>query len=156
MKQPDERITKFIATLEKLDPGERARLKRNAGKRLDEARSLGLFYRILPYGVPRYQEEMYFLVATLYPLAEGCGEKIFGASMRRARDSQNEKGLNRRMEVLLDTDERQLPFRLRQAVRYLYSKRVPVNWPCLLRDLLQWNAPKRYIQQAWARAYFAK
>ncbi len=156
MKQSDERVTKFIAALEKLDPGERARLKRNAGKRLGEARSLGLFYRILPYGVSRYQEEMYFLVATLYPLAEGGGEKNFGASMRHARDSQNEKGLNRRMEVLLDADERQLPFRLRQAVRYLYSKRVTVNWHHLLSDLLRWNAPKRYIQQNWARSYFAK
>ena len=156
MRENEEKIAKFIESLERLGPGERARLKRNAGKRMDEARNMGLFYRILPHGVPYYQEEMYFLVATLYPLAESGGEKNFGASMQRARDSKNEKGLNRRMEVLLDADERQLPFRLRQAVRYLYSKRVPVNWPRLLNDLLQWNAPKRYIQQAWARDYFAK
>ncbi len=156
MEQSDERIRTFIENLKALTPGERARLKRNAGKYLEEARNLGLFYHILPYGVPQYQEEMYFLVASIYPLGESGGVGNFGDSMRRGRDKDNEKGMNRRMEILLDADERQLPFRLRQAVRYLYSKRVPINWEILLRDLLRWNSPKRYIQKDWARAYFAK
>lgn len=155
MEQSDECVQEFIENMKVLTPGESARLKRNAGKRLEEARNLGLFYRILPYGIPQYHEQMYFLVATLYPLGESGGEGNFGASMRRARDNDNEKGLDRRMEVLLDADERQLPFRLRQAVRYLYSKRIPINWEILLCDLLCWNSPKRYIQQEWARAYFS-
>ena len=156
MAELDERIEKFMDSLGKLDAGGRAQLKRNAGKRLTEAQHIGTFYRVLPYGTPRYQEEIFFLVATLYPLADGGAQGNFGASLRRARDGQNDNGLNRRIEVLLDADQTQLPFRLRQAVRLLYSKRVNIDWPQLTRDLFFWNGEERRVQQAWARAYFVE
>lgn len=150
-------VDQFVAQLAQLDAGERARLKRNAGNRLAEARdaSLGLFYRILPPVVPRYQEETYFLLATLYPLAESGGKGNLGDALRRAQNSANAPGLDRRVEILLDADEAQLPFRLRQAIRFLYSHRILVNWPRLLQDLLYWTHPDRFVQQQWARAYFA-
>lgn len=156
-KEIDPRITRFIANLEALDVGERARLKRNAGHRLAEAghTALGLFYKILPPHVPRYQEEIYFLVATLYLLAESGGRGNLGAALHQAQDPRNKEGLHHRVEVLLDADETQLAFRLRQAIRLLYAQRVPVNWPSLLRDLLYWTHEDRFVQQAWARAYFA-
>jgi len=56
---------------------------------------------------------------------------------------------------LLDSDATQLPFRLRQAIRFLKSKGVKVNLQQLLEDLLQWNHPGRFVQKQWARAYFA-
>jgi hypothetical protein len=64
-------IIEFCENLSKLDAGEKARLKRNAGRGLAQSRRvMGLFFnKLLPHGVPRYQEEKYFLVATLYPLA---------------------------------------------------------------------------------------
>ncbi|MGD9100124.1 MAG: type I-E CRISPR-associated protein Cse2/CasB [Anaerolineae bacterium] len=153
----NEQIETFFERLERLDAGARARLKRNAGNPLAESRSgaLGLFYNLLPPGVPRHQEEKYFLVATLYPIAESGGQGSLGEALRRARNKDNEKGLNRRVEILLDADEKQLPFRLRQAVRFLHSHRVPLDWRRLLQDLLSWNSPKRFVQQQWARSYFA-
>jgi CRISPR system Cascade subunit CasB len=156
-KEIDPRITQFIARLEQLEAGEKARLKRNAGNTLAEARqtALGLFYRVLPPNVAHYQEGIYFMVATLYPLADSSGAGNLGAALRRAQDSQNKDGLDRRVMVLLDADESQLPFRLRQAIRYLYSKRVPVDWPRLLKDLLYWTHESRFVQQEWARTYFA-
>lgn len=156
-KEMDPRITQFIANLEALDAGERARLKRNAGHRLAEAHhtALGLFYKILPPHVPRYHEEIYFLVATLYPLAESGGRGNLGAALHQAQNTHNKEGLHRRVEVLLDADETQLAFRLRQAIRFLQAQRVPVNWPGLLKDLLYWTHEDRSVQQAWARAYFA-
>ncbi|MEZ4714431.1 MAG: type I-E CRISPR-associated protein Cse2/CasB [Caldilineaceae bacterium] len=156
MAELDERIEKFMDSLGNLDAGERAQLKRNAGKRLTEARHIGTFYRVLPHGTPRYQEEFFFLVATLYPLADGGAQGNFGTSLRRARDGQNDNGLNRRIEVLLDADQTQLPFRLRQAVRLLYSKRVNIDWVQLTKDLIFWNGEERRVQQAWARAYFVE
>ncbi len=158
MSEPklDPRITEFCERLEQLDAGERARLKRNAGRTLAESHNvLGLFFRILPRNIPRYQEDTYFLVATLFPLAEGGGEGNLGHTLHRAQDKKYAQGLDRRVEVLLDADREQLPFRLRQAIRFLYSKRVPVNWPHLLRDLLAWDSPKRWVQESWARDYFA-
>lgn len=153
----DPRITQFIERLARLDAGERARLKRNAGSTLAEARNvLGLFYRIVPPNVPAYQHETYFLVATLYPLADAASTGSLGNALRLAQQEQNSAGLDRRMERLLDADEAQLPFRLRQAVRYLYSQRVGVDWPQLLHDLLRWSHPERYIQRRWAADYFVR
>jgi CRISPR system Cascade subunit CasB len=154
-REPDLQVRMFLDKLAALDAGGKAKLKRDAGKTMDEAQSLGLFYRLLPYGLSATQEEIYFLAATLYPLAEGGGKGNLGDSLRRARDPKNHKGLDRRIEILLDADASQLPFRLRQAVKFLKSRRVPVNWQQLLEDLQKWNHPKRFVQKQWARDYFA-
>ena len=154
-REPNPRVAEFLGKLAKLDAGDKAKLKRDAGKPLTEAQSIGLFYRLLPYGLYAAQEETYFLVATLYPLAESGRAGNFGVSLRRARDPKNHKGLDRRIEVLLDSDTVQLNFRLRQAVRFLKSNRVKVNWQRLLEDLLWWNHANRFVQKQWARAYFA-
>jgi CRISPR system Cascade subunit CasB len=147
-------IGAFLSRLDMLDAGGRARLKRCSGQTLNEARQLGLFYSILPSGIPPYQEEIYFLVATLYPLANGGGSGDFGAALRRAQQRSNRKGLDRRVESLLEADEAQLPFRLRQAVRFINSNQVKVNWFQLLDDLLHWNTFNRPVQRRWARSYF--
>ncbi|MBP8998351.1 MAG: type I-E CRISPR-associated protein Cse2/CasB [Anaerolineaceae bacterium] len=155
--QTNDRTSLFISRLENLDVGGRARLKRNAGKTLAEAHDvLALFYGLLPAGLPAYQEEIYFLLATLYPLAEGGTELDFGASLLKARNLTNSKGLDSRVENLLDADLTQLHFRLRQTIHFLHSCRVRVNWQQLLEDLLQWDHPDRYVQKRWARSYFGK
>jgi CRISPR system Cascade subunit CasB len=151
----ETKISQFVARLEDLDPGDRARLKRNAGRTLADARdATGLFYRILLPDTPPYLEEVYFLVATLFPLADGKGVGNLGAALRRAQNDKNRKGLDRRVEILLDADLSQLPFRLRQAIHFLQSNRVRVNWVGLLEDLLHWNHPDRFVQQSWARSYY--
>lgn len=160
-KTSDVRIKEFVANLARLDAGDRARLKRNAGSRPAESRgALGLFYnQLLPPGVGMGAEDWYFLVATLYPLEKESTGPIpgnFGDSLRRIRTTKNEAGLDRRVERLLDADEQQLPFQLRQAVHFLTSNRGRVNWEQLLKDLLHWTHPDRYVQRRWARAYFAK
>ena len=151
----DTRITEFCQHLAQLDAGDKARLKRNAGRTLAESRHvMGIFFnRLLPYGLSKRQEEVYFLVATLYPLnPEGNGSGSLGTALRQARGES--ESLDRRVEILLDADASHLPFRLRQAVKFLYSKRVPVCWSTLLYHLLAWNSEKRWVQEKWARDYF--
>lgn len=155
-EKSDPRRIIFIDRLKNLDVGGRARLRRCAGQRIAEAREIGYFYSLLPNGVPVYQEESYFLVATLYPLAEEGNSGDLGDSLRLSRNSRNQKGLDSRVRFLLDTDEIQLPFRLRQAIRFLKSNRVKINWQQLLDDLLDWNLPNRPVQRRWARSYFAE
>jgi len=162
MSEPklDKRGVEFCERLEQLEAGDRARLKRNAGRTPVEARNvLGLFFRLLPGGVHPGEEETYFLVATLFPLAGGGGAGNLGDSLYQVRDQRYAKGLDRRVEVLLDADGEQLAFRLRQAIRFLESRRQgnrgAVNWPRLLHDLLRWDHPSRYVQERWARSYFA-
>lgn len=155
----DERTTRYqtyCQTLEDLDSGSLARLKRCAGRSLAQSMEVvGLFYRLLPGGVPVQQEERYFLVATLFPAATTANTGSLGAALAVARNDQNNRGLDRRIEVLLDADESQLPFRLRQAIHFLHSNGVGVAWPRLLQDLLYWDHPERFVQKTWARDYFA-
>jgi CRISPR type I-E-associated protein CasB/Cse2 len=120
-----------------------------------ERRRPGVVLSPVAPGVTAYQEEDYFLVATLYPLAEAGDTGNLGNALRMARSEYNERGLERRLETLLDAEESQFPFRLRQAVRLLFSNRVPVSWPQLLRDLLNWNrADRRY--KKLGRSFFAE
>ena len=155
---PNSITSVFVSKLRQLEPGERAQLKRSAGETLANSRQvMGLFYRLLPFGVPNYQEELYFMVATLYPFTEECASGDFGSSLQRARVvEKNSKGLDKRVEILLDADMGQLSFRLRRSVQFLHSQRVRVNWTGLLDDLLWWSHPDRKVQQRWARSYFAK
>jgi CRISPR system Cascade subunit CasB len=151
-------VAAFIERLSELEAGDRARLKRNAGETLAQSRGVhALFFRLLPYGAPRSHEKWYFLVATLYPLAESSSRGNLGHALRHAKTNhpEREKGFDRRFEVLLDADETQIPFRLRQIVRLIDAADVPINWPQLLQDLLYWNHRKRFVQENWARAYYA-
>lgn len=150
-------INRFLARLEKLDAGGRARLKRGAGQAIAEAReTTGLFYSLLPAGVNEFQESAYFLIATLYPMTDAGGNDDFGATLRRAVNDKNRKGIDRRMQILLEADAAQLAFRLRQAVQFLRSQRVHVNWHQLLADVLLWTHPDRPVQRRWARSYYAE
>ena len=108
-------ISEFFRCLAQLDPGQRARLKRSAGQSMGEAGSdvLSLFYRVLPPGGVGAQEGMFFMAATLFPLAETGGKGNLGQSLRKAQNPKNKKGLDRRVVALLDADDIQLAFRLR-------------------------------------------
>lgn len=152
---PRTREEIFIERLAALDRGDRARLRRNAGARLADARGvLGLFYRLLPPSVPEREHERYFMIATLYPLAGPSEDRNFGATLRRAKIASGRTSLDRRFTALLDSDMDQLPFRLRQLIRLADSHRVGVNWVQLLRDVLWWDHPERRVQKQWAMAYF--
>ena len=173
----DKQIQEFIGNLSKLDDGERARLKRNAGNSLAQSHQVALlfFQKIAPYGTQPWDEDRYFLAATLYPFDKMQREKdrkqgkekkdheggeksrpaTLGSSFRQARSQQNETGFDRRFSRLLDADEGQFPFQLRQAIIRLTNDWVPINWEQLTKDILSWTHPDRYVQRQWARDYVA-
>ncbi|MBN2676777.1 MAG: type I-E CRISPR-associated protein Cse2/CasB [Anaerolineaceae bacterium] len=156
-REPSENAKLFIEKLKKLTAGEKARLKRNAGNKIAESREvMGLFYRLLPEGTPAYDHETFFLVATLFPMIDVTETGSFASSMSKAKNKKNEKGLDKRFEILLDSDSEQIGFRIRQAVHYLSSQKIRIHWVSLLDDLTHWTHPDRYIQQEWAREYFRK
>jgi len=150
-------VIEFVDRLAALNRGQQARLKRNAGKPLNEAHNvMGLFYRILPPNVSSHQVPYYFMTATLYPVADSGDEGNFGLSLKQIRTKENQDGLDRRMEILLDADESQLPFRLRQAVYIIHGERGSIYWSRLLQDLLYWTHYNRFVQQQWAESYFSE
>ncbi|HOM73297.1 MAG TPA: type I-E CRISPR-associated protein Cse2/CasB, partial [Armatimonadota bacterium] len=52
-------------------------------------------------------------------------------------------------------DTREMAFRLRQTVKLLLSKEIPISYPRLLDDLLRWQRYPRRVRQEWARSYYA-
>jgi CRISPR system Cascade subunit CasB len=155
-----EQIYEFCGRLNNLDKGEMARLKRSAGKTLPESSGAAqlLFFRLLPNGVGKNEEETYFLLATLYPLIEASAMPAsLGAALRRLRPPNDDaaKTYDRRVRRLLEADRSRLPFLIRQTVRLLADHRQRIHWPTLLKDLLHWSSEKRYVQMRWARDYWA-
>ena len=47
---------------------------------------------------------------------------------------------------------------LRQAVSFLKSEDVPVNWHQLLLDVMRWSHPEMRVtvQQRWARGFWGR
>lgn len=166
----------FVQRLKSLDRGELAMLRRNAGNSIAESReAIGLFYRLLPPEVVGSRnEEVYFLVATLYGLNGLPFNGDFGATMRQVKlvreglgsaGEDGSSGLDRRMSILLDSDFElidgrpgggELAYRLRQCVRLAASTGVGVDWEKLLDDLTYWQHPEKRAHKRWARSYYGE
>lgn len=105
---------------------------------------------------PRRVEHAYYLVAALYaahPAAGGTGN--MGDHFRQI--GQEESGpVERRFGRLLVAHPDDLTWALRQAVSYLRSHDVPINWHQLLHDVLSWGSPERFVQQRWAKSFWAQ
>ncbi|GAB4151257.1 MAG: hypothetical protein Fur005_00060 [Roseiflexaceae bacterium] len=150
----------FVAALERLDAGGRARLKRNAGRSLGEARDIHrAFFQALPHDLQSRFYEDYFLIATLFPLVphrDGAGS--IGTAMHTIRSirggQEKTNSLDRRFQTLLDTGRDYLPFRLRQAVRLIAADTVSIDWAEALRDVLAWEYEGRPTQLRWAEHYY--
>ena len=77
--------------------------------------------------------------------------------MAKTRSEGGEDALERRFTALLAAHPDDLPDYLRQAVSFLKSKDVPINWNQLLWDLQDWDKredPKYSVQKKWARAFW--
>ena len=75
--------------------------------------------------------------------------------MRRLKDQSAGDGVERRFVALLNSDEEDLPGRLRHAVGLLKSKDIPVDWRQLLSDLLRWEYADRQVHRRWSRDFWA-
>ena len=156
----------FVSKLTDLGTGDMAILKRNAGNTLAESHgAMAIFYRVKPYGLAIRNEEIFFLIATLYGLNEypTSNDFDFGMTMRRVREKSSES-VDRRLMTLLDSDFNvidgfqsgggELAYRLRQCVKLANSKKVEVNWVKLLKDLQYWTHESKKVQKRWAKSYF--
>ncbi len=153
----------FITYLEGLrehdDRGALAALRRGLGQPPGSAVEM---YRYVVPWVPdrasRQEERAYYLVAALFayhPDPGGWGN--LGAAFRRTLDPQGDNtAIERRFTALLAAHSDDLPVYLRQAVGFLKSKEVPINWQQLLSDLKYWDHPEGHVQRNWARAFWGR
>ena len=159
----------FVERVEKLDGGRLAMLRRGCGKR-DPVEGRCSWLIGLIRGAA--SEPVAFLTASLLAQYKTANirtghhraEGNFGSTWKLVieNDKRKLKSLPRRFSKLLDaeydpwTGDGDLPYRLRQMIRYAASKNVGVDWPKLLADLKSWSRPEKYVQKRWARSCFAK
>jgi CRISPR system Cascade subunit CasB len=157
----EEKTHPFIEYLETLrdDRGALAALRRGLGQ------PPGTVASMYPYVVPwlpaearPWQETVYYLIAALYayyPAAGGTGN--MGNHFARTRDPQgDDTAIERRFTALLAAHPDDLDGYLRQAVSFLRSKEVPINWHQLFADVRAWGHPDRYVQRQWAGAFWGR
>jgi len=161
------REAEFFERIEDLGTGELAMLRRGCGER-DPVEGRCPWLLELIHGVAH--EATAFLTASLLAQYKTVDIKAgrhraegnFGATWKRAIAGIDSKSIKRRFHILLDaeydpwTGDGDLPYRLRQMVRYAAGKSVGVDWALLLRDLKYWNHPTKRVQKEWARSFFGK
>jgi CRISPR system Cascade subunit CasB len=115
----------------------------------------------VPSGLPQYQEDWYYMVASLFATHRvdwqgeaGNGRSSLGASFAQLARRTDSQGVERRFMALLECDAEDLPEHLRHAVSLLKAHEVAVDWAELLRDVLRWDSDERCIQRKWARTYW--
>ena len=155
----------FVTYLERLadDRGALAALRRGLGRPPGD--DVGAYRYVIPWlpeGAPRWQEAAYFSVAALFALhpklggSGNVGDLFAAARAMRLSAGGDDSAMERRFTALLNAHPDDLSAMLRQAISYLASQEIPIDWHQLLRDTLAWGHPDRYVQRAWARSYWGQ
>jgi len=151
-------IDYLLSLAEKQDRGALAALRRGLGRPPGGAPEM--FRYVEPFLPPQRspaQEAAFYLVASLFalhPLSTPAGN--LGAHMAQARTPAGEEALERRFTALLAAHPADLPDFVRQAISFLKSKDVPVNWKRLLKELQQWDREDHRVQKEWASAFWSR
>lgn len=113
----------------------------------------------------RQEEDAAYLVASLFALwhqgkdrPEMAGEDRpvnLGTSFRRLPEDRRSDSVERRFRALLNAHRDDLPVHLRHAISLLRPHpECALDWARLFRDIRSWDAGDRWVQRAWARAYW--
>jgi CRISPR system Cascade subunit CasB len=151
----------FITYLESLreDRGALAALRRGLGRPPGTVASTYPYVvRWLAADTPPWREAAYYVIASLfaYHPAEG-GTGNMGDHFGRAREpGGDDTAIERRFTALLAAHPDDLDAYLRQAVSFLRSKNVPINWHQLLSDVQGWGHESHYVQRQWAQSFWGR
>lgn len=107
----------------------------------------------------RQEKQIWIPVACLsiyypQPIQETEKPRNFGHSCRSLAIATNSEGAERRFRALLDLALSDIQSPLAALVRQMKSKSLAINYARLLSDLRQWEHPKQYIQDQWAREFW--
>ncbi len=161
----EEKQISLLERLKRLPTGERAALRRMAGRRIGEAdgRALQAFYNARPHDLPGEYEEQCFSVlcmACLWREDEVRFRRPFIQALRQMDSKEVTQSLQNRVRSLLDLHwqdgEELLIGKLARLARMLRadSASVAPNFELLLNDLIHWDDESRWIQRNWARDSF--
>lgn len=152
-EQEQDRFVNHIASL---SPGAKAALRRSL------AFKPGSWPGAFPYveawvtGSSVWERQVTYLVAGLQALSRA--ERTYpdlGAATKALQEASGSASVEARFLALLEADEEQLPHRLRQLVSLLNSRGLAPEWGRLRRDLRRWRSEEKWVQQRWARSFYA-
>ncbi len=155
-------IHPFIARLQGLaqseERGALSALRRGLGRQPGEAAEMFRYVEpFLPEKRSKHQEAAYYLIASLFglhPKSGGTGN--LGTHLAQTRSEAGDDALERRFTALLSAHPDDLPDYVRQAISFLRSKEIPVNWNQLFWDLQNWDEADRRVQKRWANAFWGR
>jgi CRISPR type I-E-associated protein CasB/Cse2 len=151
-----ETENKFTKRLSSLTNGELAILRRCNQNPLEDPR---LFATLGKLGV--LESYVHSLIACLYAVYHRAEDKPmeiekynFGKIFKDSYDPENQKQ-DKRFRAILSADKGDaLAYRLRQAVRLIRSKNLPIDFDELLKHLLNWEHSSKWVQREWAKGYY--
>lgn len=156
-----QRDEAFIKLLEKLrdseDRAALANLRRGFGQYPGaEPKMYRYVEPFLPDERSRKTEYIYYLIAALFAFhSQPEGNGNMGSHFAQTLTPEVENtATERRFEALLAVRFNDLHLHLRQAVSFLKSKDVPINWQQLLTDLFGWNSRRYSVQHQWASRFW--
>lgn len=150
----------FVQYLEKLrDSGDRAAmavLRRGLGKTPGDNVEMSRYVvPWLPEGVSAWEEELYYLIASLFAHhPDPGGEGTMGTVLSKVARETGSESVEKRFIALLSSHAEDLPERLRHGVSLAKSKSIPINWHRLFRDVSRWGSFHRGVQRTWARDFW--
>jgi CRISPR type I-E-associated protein CasB/Cse2 len=107
-----------------------------------------------------WSEQVCYLIGglfALYPCRPALGARrgaSLGAALAEAAKREPAQGAERRFIALLSAKREALPSQLRHAVAYLQARGVPVDYRCLMRDLMGWESTAGQVQCRWGRDFW--
>jgi len=147
----------FLHSLRKKeDRGSLASLRRGLGKPPATVPEMfPLVIPRLPAEATRWEEELYFLIGSLFayhPTPEGKGD--MGEVFRQISLKADSKSIENRFVALLRAHRDDLKDHLRHAIALAKSNEINVNWNELFRDLKRWNSSYQTTQRKWANSFW--
>ena len=154
----DSFVTYLESIRDKENRGALAVLRRGAGK------SPGSQIDMYPYVVPwlpknptRWQESKYFIIASLFAThPEKGGTGNLGDVMRKIKETTGSDSVEKRFVALLNCHPDDLHLHLRHAVSLASSKKIPIDWHRLSKDITFWNSENNWTQKSWAKAFWSQ
>ncbi len=156
-------ISRLIDLKNKDDRGALATIRRSFTRSETDFNVLAVIGKYMPGDLSIREIRTHMLVAGLFSINPVHSDKEyfdFGATLSSLRaELQNSNsgadGLERKFSSLLNSEIDDLPFKLRQLMRFIAGKNIPVNYHILLSDLLRWGASDKYVQLGWARSFWS-
>ncbi len=95
----------------------------------------------------------FYLGAGLFAHNRKHGEgHTIAKALARAKKARDSESIEKRFLALLDAEEDELGYKLRQIVFLLGEQ--PLDWAQLIFDVAHWNSDTRWVQVKWAKEFY--